>query len=141
MPNFGPASLERRETLHHSLQFVADEGIKYFDFTIVCGYRDEAAQNKAFAKGHSTKQWPDSKHNIFPSIAMDVGPYDPIIKDIDWNNKERFIYLAAYLIGIASANGIMLRWGGDWDGDTFMKDERFIDRPHLELIGNIYIPA
>lgn len=141
MPYFGHASLERRETLHYLLREVVDEGIKFFDFTIVCGYRDEAAQNKAYTDGYSTKQWPDSKHNIYPSIAVDVGPYDATIQDVDWKNDARFIYLGAYLVGIAAAMGIKVRWGGDFDMDSFIKDGNFIDKPHIELIGPITIPA
>ena len=28
-----------------------------------------------------------------------------------------------------------IRWGGDWDGDTDVKDQKFMDLPHFELIG------
>jgi hypothetical protein len=30
--------------------------------------------------------------------------------------------------------GIAIRWGGDWDQDGFVADERFLDMPHFELI-------
>ena len=26
-----------------------------------------------------------------------------------------------------------IRWGGDWDGDTHIKDQTFIDLPHFEI--------
>jgi len=29
--------------------------------------------------------------------------------------------------------GIRLRWGGDWDGDTELDDNKFDDLPHFEL--------
>lgn len=134
MAKFGKASLARRETLHPILQEILDEAIKYFDFTIVCGYRNEEDQEKAFVKGASTKHWPDSKHNTLPSKAVDVGPYHPLFKNVDWENTPRFIYLAAFIMGIAHAKGIKIRWGGDWDGDSFMRDQKFHDRPHLELV-------
>ena len=30
--------------------------------------------------------------------------------------------------------GIPLRWGGDWDVDTELKDNDFDDLPHFELL-------
>ena len=42
-------------------------------------------------------------------------------------------YFAGMVMGIAKAKGIGLRWGGDWDQDTEVKDNGFDDMPHLEL--------
>jgi len=138
MANFGKASRKRRETLHPKLQIILDETIKIFDFTIVYGYRNKEEQEKAFKEGKSKLNWPDSKHNKFPSDAVDVAPWDPSLNNgkggIDWENKERFILLWGIIKGIAYEKNIEIRWGGDWDNDTFMKDQKFIDMPHIELV-------
>jgi len=138
MPSFGSASQKRLATLHPDLQTIMHEAIKVMDFSIVCGYRIEEAQNKAFEDGASTKQWPDSKHNQDPSIAVDIAPWDPYMRNgkggIDWQNTDRFILLAGIVKGIAHTLEIPIRWGGDFDNDTFIKDQSFIDMPHIELV-------
>jgi hypothetical protein len=30
--------------------------------------------------------------------------------------------------------GVDLRIGVDWDGDLFVKEHSFVDRPHIEII-------
>lgn len=138
MYSFGKASRKRYETLHYKLQMLMDEAIQVFDFTIVCGYRDKKAQEKAFNENKSTKHWPDSKHNQNPSIAVDIAPWDSSLRggrgDIDWNNRDRFILLWGIIRGIAHKMKIEVRWGGDFNSDTFMRDQKFIDMPHIELV-------
>jgi peptidoglycan L-alanyl-D-glutamate endopeptidase CwlK len=134
MPSFGTASKNRRATLDPRLRQIVNEAIKVFDFTIVCGHRGKKAQEKAFKDGKSQLHWPHSKHNTKPSIAVDLAPYDPQARRIDWNNRDRFVLLAGVILGIAHKMGVKLRWGGDWDSDTFMKDQRFHDRPHFEIV-------
>lgn len=134
MPSFGSASRQRRETLDPRLQELVDEAIRIFDFTIVCGHRNEEDQEKAFSEGKSKLHWPDSKHNSSPSKAVDLAPYDPELKRIDWNNRDRFIMLAGIIMGVAQQKNISIRWGGDWDSDTFMRDHTFHDLPHFELV-------
>ncbi|KKL60538.1 hypothetical protein LCGC14_2204300, partial [marine sediment metagenome] len=100
--------------------------------------RNKRAQEKAFDEGKSEKHWPNSKHNRKPSIAVDIAPWDQSMRrgrgDIDWNNRDRFILLAGIIRGIAHKLGIAIRWGGDWDSDSFMRDQRFHDMPHIELV-------
>ncbi len=134
MATFGRASKRRYDTLHSKLQRILDEAIKVMDFTIVCGFRNEQAQERAFREGKSQKHWPDSKHNQKMSIAVDVAPWNPALRNIDWNNRDRFILLAGIIKGIAHQHAIKIRWGGDWDSDTFMRDQRFHDMPHFELV-------
>ena len=138
MASFGRASRKRYKTLHFQLQAIMDEAIQLMDFTIVCGFRNERDQEKAFNEGKSEKHWPNSKHNQEPSIAVDIAPWDQSMRrgrgDIDWNNRDRFILLAGIIKGIAHKLGIAIRWGGDWDSDTFMRDQKFHDMPHIELV-------
>jgi hypothetical protein len=84
------------------------------DITVLCGYRGQAEQDAAVARGVSKTAWPRSKHNRVPSDAVDVAPYP-----IDWKDVARFAALHAYVAGAAHALGIDLydiRW----------------DRPHIQ---------
>lgn len=129
MPAFGKASQEKLATCDPRLQKVFNEVIKYFDCTVIEGHRGEAAQNKAFAEGKSKLKYPQSKHNKTPSLAADVLPYP-----IDWNDTNRMRYFAGFVVGIAATMGIKLRWGGDWNQNTELKDNSFNDLPHFELV-------
>jgi peptidoglycan L-alanyl-D-glutamate endopeptidase CwlK len=45
----------------------------------------------------------------------------------------RFYVLAGYVLGIAQAQSVALRWGGDWNGNWDYRDQRFHDLGHFEL--------
>lgn len=45
------------------------------DLTVACGWRGEVDQNDAVARGASKTPWPKSKHNVRPSLAVDIWPY------------------------------------------------------------------
>ncbi len=129
MPSFGKSSQDKLATCDPRLQKVFNEVIKYFDCTVIEGHRGEEAQNKAFAEGKSKLKYPQGKHNKTPSLAADVLPYP-----IDWNDTNRMRYFAGFVVGIAATMGIKLRWGGDWNQNTELKDNSFNDLPHFELV-------
>jgi peptidoglycan L-alanyl-D-glutamate endopeptidase CwlK len=129
MPKFGKTSKQRLAECHQDIQKVLLEAIKYTDFSVICGFRDKDAQDKAYAAGKSQVKWPNGKHNCYPSVAVDVAPYP-----IGWNDTSRFYYLAGVIMTIAKQMEVKLRWGGDWDGDGIFKDERFPDLGHFELV-------
>ena len=129
MPKFSSTSLSRLETCDQQLQDLFREVIKNYDCSILCGYRTEEEQTKAFEAGNSSVQYPNSKHNSYPSKAVDVSPYP-----IDWDNRERFYHFAGYVRGIAKAQSIHLRWGGDWNGNFEITDNSFDDLVHFELV-------
>ena len=128
MPAFGKSSQDKLATCDPRLQKVFNEVIKYFDCTVIEGHRGEEAQNKAFAEGKSKLKYPQGKHNKTPSLAADVLPYP-----IDWNDTNRMRYFAGFVEGIAATMGIKLRWGGDWNQNTELKDNSFNDLPHFEI--------
>jgi peptidoglycan L-alanyl-D-glutamate endopeptidase CwlK len=128
---FSERSKKNLSECHPDLQAVAVEAIKIIDFAVLEGHRPREEQEKAFHKGLSKVQWPESNHNKKPSEAMDIAPYP-----IDWNNKERFYYLAGIIMGIAHAKGIELRYGGDWDRDGDITDQNFMDLVHFERVFN-----
>lgn len=129
MPKFSQKSKSQLDTCDRRLQIIFNEVIKHIDCTILEGFRDKKKQNEVFEKGLSDVKWPDSKHNIKPSLALDVAPYP-----IDWNDKYRFYYFAGFILGVSKCLGIELRWGGDWDGDHDFKDQKLNDLVHFELV-------
>ena len=128
MPRFSKRSEAKLATCDPKLQQLFNEVIKGFDCSILVGHRGQFEQAKAVIEGRSKVHWPNSKHNSSPSQAVDVAPYP-----IDWEDRERFHLFAGYVLGIASQLNIPIRWGGDWDMDTEVKDNTFDDLVHFEL--------
>lgn len=136
MFKFGEHSLKILSEIHPSLQLVLNEAIKVIDFSIICGRRNKKDQDKAFTEGKSKLEWPNSKHNVevpLLSRAVDISPYR---NGLQWNDKEGFTYLAGIIKGIAHLKGIPIRWGGDFNRDNDLHNDRFVDMPHFELEGN-----
>jgi hypothetical protein len=129
MYQFSKQSEQRLQTCHADLQKVLHGAIKLINFTIIEAERNEPAQNAAFAAGKSKLKYPHSKHNHRPSLAVDIAPFP-----LDWNNRERFALLAGVMLATAASLGIRLRWGGDWNANGEMSDNKFDDLPHFELI-------
>lgn len=130
MPSFSQTSLDRLRTCDQRLQLLFERVVKSRDCTVIVGFRDQAAQEAAFAAGMSQKHWPDGEHNHQPSFAVDVAPYP-----IDWSNSARFYYFAGFVQGIASSMGLTIRYGGDWDGDGNPRNQSFNDLVHFEVRG------
>ena len=128
MPRFGKKSMSKLETCHEDLQQVFYQVIKHFDCSVLEGHRGEELQNKYFDEGKSKVKFPKGKHNANPSNAVDVVPWP-----IDWDDTDRMYYFAGFVKGIAAMLDIPLRWGGDWNDNTEVKDTGFKDLPHFEL--------
>lgn len=120
MPKFGKVSKSRLATCHPLIQELMNEVIKEMDISILCGYRNEKDQNEAYNKGNSKLKYPQSKHNMMPSIAVDCAPYP-----IDWNDIDRFKDMGKLVQKKAKELGIEIDWGGNWHS--------FKDYPHFEL--------
>ena len=128
MAKFGTASAARLATCDPRLQALFQKVVEGFDCTIIEGHRGEAAQHLAFVTGKSQLDWPNGNHNAKPSRAVDVAPFP-----VDWTDTSRFIYFAGYVKGIAATMNLKVRWGGDWDNDTQVKDNKFDDLVHFEI--------
>jgi len=135
MPNFSDSSKAKLATCNPGLQMIFDYVIRDFDCKVICGYRDKEAQDKAFKDGFSKVKFPNSRHNYHPSNAVDVVPYP-----IEWENVDRMRYFIGFVKGVAKMllkYGQLdheLRTGIDWNNNTILKDQRFNDFPHFELI-------
>lgn len=129
MPNFGAKSKKNYDTLDHRIQEILDEAIKWYDFCILWGHRDEETQEKLYNAGFTQVHYPHSKHNSLPSKAVDIAPFP-----INWADKIRFYYLGGLIMAIAYIKGYKLRWGADWDMDTDFSDNNFNDIGHFEIL-------
>lgn len=105
-----------------------NSAIEEYDFTVLCGFRGQAEQDKAVKLGNSKTPWPTSKHNQTPSLAVDIAPFP-----IDWNNIARFRELYNVVMAHAEKLGVKLRAGADFNQNGVIGDDRFIDWPHYEL--------
>ena len=128
MPRFGKRSKERLSTCHKDLQLVFNEVIRYVDCSILEGHRGEDRQNSLYEEGKTKVRYPNGRHNASPSRAVDVTPYP-----VNWEDRERQTLFAGFVLGGANQMGITLRWGGDWDQDFEVQDNKFDDFPHFEL--------
>jgi peptidoglycan L-alanyl-D-glutamate endopeptidase CwlK len=107
-----------------------EHGLGYTDITILEGRRPLKRQEDLFRAGKTKTM--KSKHlrqSDGYAHALDVSPYP-----VDWQDLDRFRNFMAWLTGLASSMGIVVRWGGDWDGDYQSKDQSFHDLPHIELV-------
>lgn len=122
MAIFSASSLNRLQTCHPLLQDLFNEVIKYQDCAIVFGYRNREEQEEAFKNGRSKAHYGQSNHNFYPSLAVDVMPYP-----INWEDMKGIHKFAGFVLGVAAAKNIPIRWGGEF--------KNFFDGPHYELIG------
>ena len=116
-------------SLDNRLQSVLNEVLRICDCSIIEGHRSPERQQILFDTGKSQLPPGKSKHNKFPSEAVDLAPYP-----IDWKDRERFTLFAGLVIGVGAILGYNIRWGGDWDQDWKVKDNNFDDLVHFEIL-------
>ena len=121
MPSFGKRSRSKLETCEQEIQDVLNEAIKHYDFSVIDGHRDMERQNLYFNDGKSQVRWPNSRHNSYPSKAVDIIPYPG---GFDNPNSE-FDRMATYVLSAAAKLGVELEWGGHW--------KNFKDYAHFQL--------
>lgn len=149
MPYFSSKSKERLETCEVDLKDIFNQLIETVDFAVLCGFRNKEEQEQAFKNGASKLHFPASRHNSYPSNAIDIAPYWSTFPHIRWgtldewskypdlkdqyktyseyNNDclQAFSLLAGQAKAIAKEMNIPLIWGGDW--------RTFKDYPHFEI--------
>ena len=129
MAKFGRRSKENLLTADDRLQKVFNEVIKYVDCSVLEGHRSQERQDKLFTEAKTKVKYPNGRHNASPSNAVDVVPYP-----VNWDDRERFHLFAGFVLGIAYSMDISLRWGGDWNMNFEVDDNKFDDFPHFEVI-------
>ena len=120
MPNLSAASQRRLAGAHPLLRDLFAAVAARAAIVVLDSQRGRAAQERAFALGHSRAHFGQSAHNWSPAVALDVVP-----SPIDWTDLARFRRLAAIVKAEAVARSIPIAWGGDWIG--------LRDMPHYEL--------
>lgn len=127
MPELSQKSLNKLSQCHPDLQRVMLEVIKVIDFTVIEGYRTKEDQDVRFYQGTSRVKWPNSKHNTFPSQAIDIWPW-PVPRDAKGeldSNSPKWNQLAAVVLEKAAELGVEIEWGGNWT--------TIVDKPHYSL--------
>ena len=120
---------ELHERLQRVVTRIRDE---VADITLLEGYRNQERQDALFQSGESQVVFPNGKHNRSPSWAVDFQPSPRPLED----NKlwGALGYVAGAAIRIAKEEGVILRWGGDWNCNGDTTDQRFYDLFHLEIV-------
>jgi len=125
MPTFSSRSTQKLSTCHEDLQRLMKEVVKTLDITILCGHRDEAAQNAAYEAGKSKAKWGQSEHNSMPSMAVDIARWHKDKPHIHWNDWQDWEDMSVIVKKKAAELGIKVYWGGDF--------RSFKDGPHWYL--------
>lgn len=137
---YSNASLQRFDTLHRDWQLILSVLQTWVDHTIIEGHRPREQQRAVFEAGLSKVDWPNSKHNTIPSMAVDVAPWVRELRRVEWEDHYAIcrlwgmIDLIAKQLLAASLITHRVRWGGDWDMDGRSKDQKFMDLVHGELV-------
>ena len=153
MATYGNSSQQKLNSCHPDLIIIFQEVVRIFDNAIVYGERTPGEQFELYKQGRSLigGRWviadkkkvvtykdgtiSKSNHNYSPSKAVDAVPYP-----INWKNTDRMYYFAGMVIATAirlKDEGKVthnIRWGGDWDRDTEVDDQTFMDLAHFEII-------
>jgi peptidoglycan L-alanyl-D-glutamate endopeptidase CwlK len=136
---FSNTSKRRLAGCHPILRRLCHDAIAVRNFSVVSGYRSSEEQDALFEDGLTTLRGGQSKHNAVDeegepcSLAVDLAPWYPGER-IPWDDRQRFVAFGSWFVGFAAAQGVELRWGGDWDGDWIFTDQKFHDLPHFELV-------
>ena len=76
---FSATSMQRLRTCHADLILLATEALADpecpFDMTVFEGHRTRERQDQLYDEGYSKVQWPNSRHNQFPALAVDIVAY------------------------------------------------------------------
>lgn len=103
---------------------MAKLGVPMFAFEI---WRSMERQKEMYAKGVSNAKPGESPHQYGCAIDLIHG-----VKL--WGLDEKQWQLVHHVGNeLATQRGIKLRWGGDWDGDGDIYDNKLFDPPHWEV--------
>ena len=141
MPSFGEQSKLHLGTCHPDLITLMNEVVKEYDISVVFGHRSLSQQNALFRKGRKLKAGYDgskrdhydivdkskvvtyrgydrkSKHNYYPSLAVDVIPYPS-----KWSSEHKIYEMAGYVKAVyqrlkkEGKISSKLVFGSDWRG-------------------------
>lgn len=137
-------SAEKLSTCHVDIQKIISELLKILDVSVVEGHRTQEQQIQYFKEGKSKLDGitNKSKHQEFPSMAIDIMPYAS--GENAFSGKELDNRRFYFTMGAVKAISERLfetkeithkvRFGLDWDSDAVFSDQTFHDLPHFELV-------
>lgn len=156
MNKYSKSSERKLLTCHPALRYIFREVLKDSDHTVSFGHRTRIVQQELYFQGRELIDgiWQivnpalrvtncdgyinPSYHNNDGesgeplSLAIDVYPYFNGKMQTDERNMAFF---AGKVWEIAKKQGIPIVWGGDWDGDYDVTDNRLMDMAHYQLKG------
>ena len=115
-------SIQKLQTCHSDLIKLIEAVAETEKCAVICGFRGRYEQEKAYYEGKSKAKFGQSKHNLKPSMAVDVVPLP-----LNWEDIEAFEKLGEKIMAKAEELGIKVKWGKYFKG--------LADYPHYELIG------
>jgi len=152
--SFGQQSRDSLSTVHPAMRGICCNALEIspVDITVLEGARTPERQTALYAQGRTTAElladgvtgvqgkpdlakvtWTLKSAHIPDasgfSRAVDLAPWP-----IDWDDLARFDQMALAMLRSASALGVRLRWGADWDGDGKLRERGESDSPHFELV-------
>jgi len=126
---FGAVSKGNLKTIHNDLQRILNHAIRYIDFSVIEGQRTQQRQMELFANGKSELDGVGrfSMHQHFPSLAVDIIPYQKGHNPFDVSEKSELMFyqLSRQIFISARELGIKINWGGHW--------KSLKDFPHWQL--------
>lgn len=150
MPVFSERSRQMLVTCHPDLRLVFEEVLRHWDCTVLEGQRSRQQQAENVRRGVS--QTMESRHLVEyserPELgvdAVDAAPaplrwpqrpkdHSPAERTRWMKDMARFYFFGGFVLGVASQLGVALRYGGDWDGDREIHEQRFDDLVHFERL-------
>lgn len=93
-----------------------------YDINVFSVYRREDEQNRLYEQGYSKLRYPESKHNCYPTLAVDIAPQ--VNGKIDWKDLTLWKDMIGECKALAELHGIECNFGADW---------KMRDYPHVEL--------
>ena len=133
MPKFSNRSKDKLLTCDQKLQNICNLVINYLDISVISGRRTALEQDSLYERGLSQVRFPLSKHNLSPSMAIDIMLWNKEKPHLRWNDREQMALVAGYMLMAASHLGYKLRWGGDFNGNLDTHDNWW-DGAHFELV-------
>ena len=123
---FGRKSKEVRATLSPRLVLLVNKLADLFDISLISGHRGKEEQTEYFNKGTGI-EWPDSKHNVMPSKAVDLAPYPLNWSNITQKDIEQWNMILGAALAIAKEAEFEIRLGKNFSN--------VVDYPHIEEYG------
>jgi peptidoglycan L-alanyl-D-glutamate endopeptidase CwlK len=129
-------SLKKLKECHPDLIKIIMRVDEHYPVQVICGHRSNEDQLKVYQEGKSLKKPGTSKHNLKPSLAVDLVPDpDRNPKTLAWADFKEFEIMCLTIEAAADELNIKIRLGRDFK--KYNKKGQLVpmaDWPHIELV-------